>query len=158
GTVTEENWPFLLDELRAATGRVGKPKTFGKGFEWLSEQPDLLHITFTPHGPNTRVRLNARFGDWGVLFYMLPIIFSVILAAILSAVFAKNGWMSPGLFLTLMPGIPALAFLSGRLGFGKLCAHKRLQTYNLIDRLKRALDQSAQQALEATPQTMETQP
>lgn len=158
GTVTEENWPFLLDELRAATGRVGTPKTIGKGFEWLSQSPDPLHITFTPHGPNTRVRLTARFGEWSALFYILPSIFAVIFAAILGVVAAKSGAMSPGLFLTLLPGLPALTFLGGRVGFGKLCARKRIQTYNLIDRLKRALNQSAPQALETTPQTMETQP
>ena len=158
GTVTEENWPFLLDEMRAATGRVGTPKTVGKGFEWLSKQPDPLHITFTPHGPNTRVRLTARFGEWSALFYVLPSIFTVILPVIFGAALTISGGMSPGLFLTLLLGLPALTFLSGRVGFGKLCARKRLQTHNLIDRLKRALNQSAQQALEATAQTMETQP
>ena len=158
GAVTEENWPMLLDELRAATGRVGNPKTFGKGFEFLSTQPDLLHITFTPHGPNTRVRLTARFGDWGAVFYVLPSIFATMLAVILGAVFAKNGWISRGLFLTLVPGLPVLTLMSGRVGFGKLCARKRVQTHNLINRLKRALNQSAQQPLEAAPQTVETQP
>ncbi len=158
GTVTEANWPCLLDEVRAATGRVGTPKTVGKGFEWLSKQPDPLHITFTPQGPNTRVRLTARFGEWSALFYVLPSIVTVILPVILGAAFTISGRMSPDLFLTLLLGLPALTFLSGRVGFGKLCARKRLQTHNLIDRLKRALDQSAQQALEVTPQTMETQP
>lgn len=158
GTVTEENWPFLLDELRAATGRVGNPKTVGKGFEWLSKQPDLLHITFTPHGANTRVRLTARWGDWRVVFYLLPSIFAVFPAVVFSVVFSISGRLSPGLFLTLLPGLLALTFLGGRVGFGKLCARKRIQTHNLIDRLKRALNQSARQALETTPQTMETQP
>jgi hypothetical protein len=161
GTVTEENWPFIVDELRAASGRVGTPKTIGKGFEWLSKQPDPLHITFTPHGANTRVRLTARFDEWGVLFYILPSIFVVVfvmLAVILHTAFAKSGGMSPGLFVTLLAGIPALTFLGGRAGFGKLCARKRIQTQNLFEHLKRALNQSAQQALEAAPQTIETQP
>ena len=158
GTVTEESWPYILDEMRAATGRVGTPKTVGKGFEWLSKSPDPLHITFTPHGPNTRVRLTARFSEWSVLFYILPSIITVMLPAILGTALTLSGKMSPGLFLTLLAGLPALTFLSGRVGFGKLCARKRMQTHNLIDRLKHALNQSAQQALEATSQTVETQP
>ncbi len=158
GTVTDENWLFLVDEMRAASGRVGTPKTVGRGFEWLSQSPDPLHITFTPHGPNTRVRLTARFNEWIALFYALPAMFATMFDVILGAALVKSGHMSPGHFLALLPVIPLLTLLGGRVGFGKLCDHKRIQTHNVIDRLKRALNTSSLQAIEATPQATESQP
>jgi hypothetical protein len=81
-----------------------------------------------------------------------------MLSIVLGVVLTKNGWMSPGHVLTLLPGLQVVTLLSGRVGFGRLCARKHIQTHNLIDRLSRALSQSAPQVLETTPQTMETLP
>ena len=53
--------------------------------KFLSLQPDPLHITFTPSGPNTRVRVTARFGQWGALIYTL---FAVLIEVVVIGLFA----------------------------------------------------------------------
>ena len=54
GRVDEDNWACVLDEIRSETGRVGFPKTVGKGFEWLSLQPDPCT---SPSLPPARARV-----------------------------------------------------------------------------------------------------
>jgi hypothetical protein len=137
GMVTEDDWPLLLEEMRAATGRVGHPKTVGKAFEWLSLQPDGLHVSLTPHGANTRVRVTARFGGWAVLFYVMPPPFFLALAVILCTALGKSDALSAAGMWALVIGLPLASLVGGRLGFGRLCARKRRQTRDLIARMER---------------------
>jgi len=155
GTVTEETWALLVDDIRAVTGRVGFPKAVGKGFEWLSIQPDPLHLTFSPSGDKTRLRITARFGGWSGLFYVLPTMLALVLAILLGAAFGKSGGMSPGLFLALLAGLPGITLVGGRMGFKRFCAQRRQQTYQLVDRLKRAITQSSPQSITATSEFVE---
>jgi len=156
GVVTEETWPFVVDDMRAATGRVGFPKAVGKGFEWLSLQPDAIHVTFTPTGAKTRVRVTARFGGWSGLFYILPAMLALILTILLSTAFGKSDAMSPALFLTLLVGLPGMTLVGGRMAFKRFCAQRRQQTYHLIDRLKQAIAQPSPQTIVAEPEVVET--
>src|SRR5205823_5267692 len=114
GVIDEESWPCVVEDLRAETGRVGFPRQVGKGYEWLSLQPDPLHITFTPSGPNTRVRVTARFGQWGALIYTL---FAVLVELVVIAAFGKQSFPTPQIWLSLLLGPPAAAFLAGRAVF-----------------------------------------
>lgn len=150
GRVDEESWPCVLDEMRSATGRVGYPKTVGKGFEWLSLQPNPLHITFTPAGQSTRLRVTARFTSWGVLLYLLPVTLSLAIAAMVIEAFGKSAAMTPEMALGLLLGAPAAAMLGGRAVFSRVCARKRRETRNLVSRLEKAI--AAPRALaEITP-------
>jgi len=155
GAVTEETWSLLVDEIRAVTGRVGFPKSFGKGFEWLSVQPDPLHLTFSPSGDKTRLRITARFGGWSGLFYLLPTMLALVLALVLGATFGQSGSMSPGLFAALLMGLPVGTLAVGRMGFKRFCAKRRQQTYQLVDRLKQALTQPSPQGITTTPEVAE---
>ena len=149
GVVDDDSWPTIVEDMRAATGRVGSPKEVGKGYEWLSTEPDPLHITFTPTGTNTRLRVTARFGLWGGLLYTLPPFFSLMFAAMLSAVLSKHHTISPHMVLIILLGVPASVLLAGRALFGRITNKKRLQTQRLISRLETSLAATSQQVVEA---------
>jgi len=149
GVIDENSWPGVVEDLRSATGRVGTPKQVGKGYEFLSNDPDTLHVTFTPSGSSTRVRVTARFGEWGAVFYVLPSLFALFISVITTAVLAKHGLMTPQLALTILFGVPSATLIAGRAGFGRVAKKKRLQTQRLISRLETSLAASAQQIEEA---------
>jgi hypothetical protein len=146
GIIDEDSWPGAVEDLRAETGRVGFPKQVGKGYEWLSLQPDPLHITFTPSGQNTRVRVTARFGQWGALIYTL---FAVLIEVVVFAAFGKLSFPTPQICLSLWFGPPIVAFLAGRAVFGQVAKKKRLQTQRMIARLEASITSPAPQVVEA---------
>ena len=136
GVIDADSWPGVVEDLRAETGRVGFPKQVGKGYEWLSEDPDPLHMTITPSGSNTRVRVMARFGQWGALLYILPTFFALLIAAIVTSAFFKHGHMTPQMALMILLGTPTATLLAGRAVFGQVATKKRLQTQRMISRLE----------------------
>ena len=154
------NIPAQVTNRRIATGRVGFPKTVGKAFEWLSVQPNPLHVTLTPKGENTRLRVMERFGAWASLFYLLPATLAIMLTVILCSTFGKSPLMSPALFACLLIGIPALTLAGSRIAFGRFCVRKRRLTRNLIARLERAIMRPSEEVVEevATPKIVEAAP
>jgi hypothetical protein len=74
------------------------------------------------------------------------------------AISSKSGFLPPDLLIGLQLALPTLTFLGGRFGFGRLCARKRLQTNELINHVQKALEQAAQQAIEAGPHLLEVEP
>ncbi len=149
GVVTEDDWPALLEDMRAATGRIGYPKTIGKAFEWLSHHPDSLHISITPKESKTRVRVTARFGQWGVLYTLLPT-FALVFAVILCIALGKSG-ITPSIVWSMLFGFPLVSFIGARLAFRRLCARKRRQTRDLIVGIDRWISRRRQHVIETSP-------
>jgi hypothetical protein len=149
GVIDEDSWPGVVEDLRGETGRVGIPKQVGKGYEWLSLEPDMVHMTFTPSGSNTRVRVMARFGQWGGLLYIMPTLFAMLAAAIVTSALWKHGHITQQMALMILLGAPAAALLAGRAVFGQVAKKKRLQTQQMISRLEATLTATPPQAAEA---------
>jgi len=149
GVIDEDSWPGLVEDLRSETGRVGTPKQVGKGYEWLSQDPHPLHITFTPSGSNTRVRVMARFGQWAGFLYFLPTFFPLLIATMVTAILSKHGHMTTQLALMILLGTPTATLLAGRAVFGQVAKKKRLQTQRMISRLEAALTAPPLQVAEA---------
>ena len=129
GTVTDAEWPALLAGIREVSGRVGYPSEVAGAFEWLSKEPDGLHVSLIPVGGQTRVRAIARFGQWIGAFYVLP-----ILAAVYPVISAIHLFMAgrpiEGLTSVL---IPLLLLVLGRVGFARLCVRKRRNFDSLVE-------------------------
>jgi hypothetical protein len=126
GMVTASDWPLLLDEIRAASGRMGDPKMVGDALEWHSLSPDIIHLTATPSGGRTRVRLSAQFGAWGPALMVLPCFGGLLLGGIASGMVMEGIRGVPvGVGLSLLFGPPLVAVAAGRMAFGRLCARRR---------------------------------
>lgn len=132
GTIGEEGWPLLLDDMRAATGRVGYPKAVGRGFEWLSLQPDPIHVTLTPHGGQTRVRVTARFGQWAGVFCVAPFVLAAVVATGIVLSLGGTGALTPAAVALILAGLPLLTLAAGRAGFSRFCGRRRRQMRALV--------------------------
>lgn len=100
GRVTSENWPALVEDLRAQTRRIGTPKDSGMLFEWLSNQPDPLHVSISPGGGDTRVRVVARFGDLPGFLHSISILL-IIFGGIIAVASGLEFWMACLLWIGL---------------------------------------------------------
>ncbi|MCW3098259.1 MAG: hypothetical protein JWL77_3877 [Chthonomonadaceae bacterium] len=156
GMVTEEDWAALVEEIRASTGRVGYPKIVGKAFEWLSLQPDPLHVSVTPHGSNTRVRVTARFGPWAGMWYMLSTVLGIVLAVLTIVACGKSAALNPAVILSLLAAFPLGSLVGTRLTVGPLLSSKRQKTRALISTIERWISQSHQSIV--TPSPIQTLP
>lgn len=139
GTVTPETWPQVLDELRDATGRVGYPSASGTGFEWLSHQPDPLHVTFTPVGSTVKVRVKAHLGGWAAVFYIVP---SAITAVTVLVNMLNPPWVRPEVFVASLLGAITVPGLFGHIAFRRFCAKRRTAVRALLSRVKNTISTS----------------
>ena len=116
GRVTVENWPGIVEDIRSATGRIGTPKIGGTLFEWTSRQPDGLHVSVSPSGDNSRVRITARFGDTPHFAAFALTAVGALVGLMVTVVLSKSGGLAPW----VLAGIPlsgsAIGYLCARLG------------------------------------------
>lgn len=148
GRVTAENWPGIVEDIRAKTGRVGVAKQAGALFEWTSEHPDGIHLSFSPSGDGTRVRLTARFGNAPILAYALSVMFGLLGAVMALVALSKSGVPAlPGVLIGL--GLPLSAFLAARFGFAPFAKKRNRQMAGLAAFLEERLEREV--AVEATP-------
>ena len=131
GTVSEDRWPLMLADLRAATGRVGKPSTLGKSFEWSSYAMDSIHLSVTAAGQHSRVRITSRFTDW-MLVYIAPLLGLFFGFVVAMAIFhhIANG-PTPFMLLLFVPMV--LGAVWARWFFGKTVKRCRREAQALMD-------------------------
>ncbi len=128
GSVSEADWPLLVDEIREASGRLGELKPVGGSFAWSSGagDTDSLDVTAVPDGEHTRVRVSARFGGLAGLMIVLPGIFGLLAGGIASGLLMDNvHGLSAAAGLAVLFGPPIVALAAGRAAYSRTSARKR---------------------------------
>jgi len=138
GRMTAERWPMALERLREETGRVGTPSQVGDAFEWISKQPDGLHVSIVPDGLNTRVSILSEISEWAGLYIVFPMFLAMPLTACLWKFLGSFGFI---LGMIVM----ALSLIAGRYKFSRIADQRAVQ----VDRLMQIIE--SQTALEAVP-------
>ncbi len=133
--VTEAEWPALLEGIRRASGRVGTATRCGTAFEWSCSNPDLLHVTVTPAGQETRLRVLARCGEWGAAIHVGLLSLALILSLALPTALHLGPLAGLALAVVWFGG----AFAAGRIAFGRFCARRRRQALAVLQRLEAQL-------------------
>jgi hypothetical protein len=93
GRITADRWPILLQQVRDMTGRVGTPRSVGDGFEWVSLQPDGIHVSVIPDGEKSRISIHSNIGNWLALSIILPLAGSLLIGAAAAGIL---GWAGAG--------------------------------------------------------------
>jgi hypothetical protein len=135
GTVSEEEWPKILEEIRRVTGRDGSPTLLGKTFEWQDGRRgvmDRLLVTITPEGEKTRVRVLSRHAI-GIILYPLAAEFAFVAGTILTSALHPGALAGVGLFAGLLGG----AFMAARTGFNAICRHKARRAHAVMQALEK---------------------
>jgi hypothetical protein len=129
--VGEDEWPALVETVRRVTGRMGLPVRSGSAFEWTSSSPDVLHVTVTPAAEGSRVRVRAKYGDWGGAIYGGTLLATFCTGAALLATAHLPLPLDMGLAVAGMAGALAVS----RAGFNRVCAWKRRRAEQLMGAL-----------------------
>lgn len=138
----EEAWAEAVGELRSRYKKGGTPSRLGTTREWAlprSYGKDKVHVTATPRGQQTRVRIRQSleeeiggvFGGFSAPVLMLSVFLPIILQ--------KEGVVGPALalimgLLTLILTVAAL-----RWGMGRYAASQRAKLHELAGRVETAL-------------------
>ncbi len=63
GEINEETWEKVVQEIRRATGGIGKLNTVGKSFEWEQRMKEIgyRHISLTPENGTTKIQFVSNW-------------------------------------------------------------------------------------------------
>ena len=154
GRVTVENWSGIVEDIRSATGRIGFPKVSGTLFEWTSEQPDGLHVSISPSGENSRVRVSARFGTLPLTAHFAGAGAGALLGVMLILSFGKSAEWAPWMLAAIPLLSSAVAFMTARLGFIPFAKRRNRQTRRFVSFLEQRIGVSEAEAPEFTAQLL----
>jgi hypothetical protein len=129
GRLRPDRWPMVLHRMRDLTNRVGQPLENADSFEWISRQPDKLHVSIVPDGVQTRISVQSDISDWLVLFCVFPFPFALIAAAVMKLTL---GWVG----LAIWFGIFAAILLGEREMFSRMSRRRS----KLIDQLIQSIE------------------
>lgn len=138
GIVPEGELPGLLKEIRRLTGRTGYPKSIGNAFEWQSNQPDGLLVTFTPRNGKTLIDVRATFGQWIGVCIVLPLMISLMLG------FAALGEFGPEFGVAVLVILQLVCFAACRELFGRISRAKSKSAQDLAVALENYVEQEAE--------------
>ncbi len=127
GLVSKENWPAVLNCLRAETGRTGDQGEVGGMFEWSAGDPDHTFVSFEPEGDGTWVRVAGFLGEWASV--------STVLGAI-AGFFTGLVNLGQTAWPIALPATLALMALGGLTGRWILRSHRR----GRVEQAKKLLD------------------
>ena len=140
GEITPQNWPMILEEIRDCTGRVGYPAANGTGFEWISRQPDPIHVSFTPAGASVKVRVKANLAGIAPAYYVAPTALSALLVVAATGLFGGiTHIFAPDAFIAAIVGIPTVAGLLGRRAFRGFSARRSTAVQSLLNRIEASI-------------------
>jgi len=126
--VGDDQWPAIVEAIRRASGRVGVPGQVGSAYEWTSTSPDVIHLSLTPTPAGTSVRVTAKYGEWGLLAYVLASLVSLLGGVALASSLHLAAPAEAGIVLTWI----AAAGGSARAVVGNLYAAKARQARDLM--------------------------
>lgn len=130
GELHESDIPAVIKEIRRLTGRVGDPKSVGSSLEWVSNQPDGLLVSVSPHNGRTLIDVRANLGNWVGMCVALPFSLSLVLG------FAAIGELGIEVGGVMLAAILYTCFLASRYTFARISSGKRQSTLDLADGLE----------------------
>ena len=133
GEVSEAKWEEIVMEIRRIFGAAGETGQLGRSLEWLNHDKtfERAHVTLTPMGGQTRIRIFTRMTDWAVGIHTPLVAASTIPAIVLVALLQLGPVLNTGVFLLTL----AAAFMLARLAFGALARRQERKARKLLARL-----------------------
>ena len=133
GEVSEAKWEEIVMEIRRIFGAAGKTGQLGRSLEWIhgDQTGERAHVTLTPMGGQTRIRIFTRMTDWAVGIHTPLVAASTIPAIVLVALLQLGPLLNTGVFLFTV----ATAFMLARLAFGTLARRQERKARKLLARL-----------------------
>lgn len=123
--ITEAEWPEVLATIRRVTGRIGDTSAVGRAWEWTSQSPTVFHVSVTPQGTHSRVKVTFRVGDWAAAIYTMTGI-SAFVASL--GLISTHAWSLP-VDMAVVGGLFAGAFAASRVAFQAITrSHRRTVT------------------------------
>lgn len=116
-SLTEDQWASIVLEIEDSIGSAGRIRHIGAAREWTrytgegegGANLETTQVTLQPHGSNTAVRIQKRFGGAAFFAYLAASLPAVSLAILLAGdpITAANGALLAGA-VGLIPGMRAL--------------------------------------------------
>ncbi len=133
GEVSEAKWEEIVMEIRRIFGSAGKTGQLGRSLEWIhgDQTGERAHVTLSPMGGQTRIRIFTRMTDWAVGIHTPLVAASTIPAIVLVALLQLGPVLNTGVFLLTV----AAAFMLARLAFGVLARRQERKARKLLARL-----------------------
>ncbi len=139
GEMTEEKWDEAVGVMRRSFGTTGETGQVGRTREWiLRDQPtgfQRVHITASPLGKQTRIRVNYSMTDWAWVVHggftamtIAPILLQYLLLNL-------GPFLETGIALFIL----AALFMIARLTFGSMVRKKDRKARKLLVRLDELL-------------------
>lgn len=84
GEITDESWEGVVQDIRRATGGIGKLNKVGKSYEWEQRLKKIgyRHISVTPQNGNTKIQYVSNWRGLKIVSSYLSFIFGFTLTSI----------------------------------------------------------------------------
>ena len=134
GEVSEARWEEIVAEIRRIYEVAGETGQVGRTLEWIHRHQtgERAHVTLTPMGQQTRIRIFYRMTDWAVALHV-PLLSVIITPIILQFIFLNLG---PVLETGVAIFIVMAAFMLARLAFGAIARRQERKARKLLARLE----------------------
>lgn len=134
GEMSEARWEEVVAEIRRVYAVAGETGRVGRILEWVhrDQTGERVHLTVTPQGGQTRIRLFTRMTDWAVALHV-PLLSSTIAPIILAYIFLNLG---PVLETGIALFIVFAFYMIARLIFGALARSQERKARKLLNRLE----------------------
>ena len=135
GELTEADLAPITEEIRDATGLIGKAKTVGDGFEWLAGDPPII-FTVSRHSGAVRAKCVSHCAGVGGVIYFLVMLLTLFAGLVTTLVLAKQGTASSW----VLPLAALIGYLVSRTAYSKISANRERQCRAAMDRVASYLD------------------
>jgi hypothetical protein len=124
GEFHAEEWADLVEDVRLRIEKTGVVKVSESTYEWESQGSEHVHLSIIPKGPDTRIRLSARYGEMPHFAYFVIPFFSFFIGLAPAMSASKAGHLTPLILLLCLVGIPFAVFSLLRLLFGRFAQRR----------------------------------
>lgn len=134
GEMSEAQWEEVVAEIRHVYEVAGETGQLGRTLQWVhrDQTGERAHVTLTPTGGQTRIRIFYRMTDWAVVSHV-PVLSLGITLTILQYILLSLG---PVLETGLAIFIFAMLHMLARLAFGAIVRRQERKARKLLTRLE----------------------
>lgn len=142
----EEQWEFVVAELRRLTGAKGNLDSIGQTREWSRTVEDMgttlygMRVSARSDGQQTTISVKKHFGGLAVLFYFFPLFFSILGAVI---VLHEVSSLPALLNILILGGTVIGVFSAIRTGIHLWSGRQKENLKSLVERIQRTISMHA---------------
>lgn len=140
GTLTDEVWAGIADELSRTYRTSGRSQAVGAGREWTyggARSLREVRVSATPVKGKTRIRITEEFGREAFLNFFMPIYgFAVIMGLLVGRGFG----MGPEVGIPIVIALVATLFLGLRMVFSTRIRKREQRHQELLDRIQEMVE------------------